>query len=98
MNKATNYQLPTNSLNQGFTLIEVIVVLGLFAILGAMTAVVGSSDIRGSALHSERDLAVNLLQKTRARAIANIDQLRHGVEIDSDNKQYIVFSMDDLNN
>ena len=67
-------------------------VLGLFAILGAMTAVVGSSDLRGSALHSERDLAVNLLQKTRARALANIGEHKHGVYIDNAGGQYIVFA------
>ncbi len=72
-------------LNKGFTLIEVLVVLGVFILLAGATAILSLNSINRSTVSSERDLIVQMLLGARARALANVDQMRQGVYIDSSN-------------
>lgn len=80
---------------KGFTLIEVLTVLGLFTLLAGLGLFASMDLYRGSSFHSERDLLVALLQHARAQAVNNIcrgmctDGVAHGVKIGSGN--YIVF-------
>ncbi len=68
----------------GFTVIEVCVVLGLTVLLASMTAWVTASTQRHRALSNERDLAVALLERARARALANVGEEPHGVRFEPD--------------
>lgn len=52
-------------------MIEVLVVLGMFAIMAGFGLYVNMETYRGSSFHSDRDLLVSLLQHARAQAIAN---------------------------
>ena len=83
-------QPPWGDLPQtGFTLIEVLVVIGIFGILTALSAVIGLDFYRVFAFRSERNTIVAVLQTARARAMANINQSPHGVRFDGNN--YIIF-------
>lgn len=52
-------------------MIEVLVVLGMFAIMAGFGLYVNMENYRGSSFHSDRDLLVSLLQHARAQAISN---------------------------
>ena len=71
--------------NQGFTLIEVLVTLGIFALVMTLALGVGFDTLTRSNAQTERDLAVHLLQKARARAMANMYESTHTFETDGVN-------------
>lgn len=56
----------------GFTLIEILVVIAIFTMLGAMALVVSMESYRGYAFRNERDMIVALLQKARSQSMSNI--------------------------
>ncbi|OHA27352.1 MAG: hypothetical protein A3C06_04175 [Candidatus Taylorbacteria bacterium RIFCSPHIGHO2_02_FULL_46_13] len=65
----------------GFTLIEILVVTGLFAILVSVGAIMGFDSISRSTVQSERDLVVLMLTGARTRALANVNQLAQGMHV-----------------
>lgn len=65
----------------GFTLVEVLVTLGIFAVVMALALGVGFDTLTRSNAQAERDLVVHLLQKARARAMANMHESEHRFEI-----------------
>jgi prepilin-type N-terminal cleavage/methylation domain-containing protein len=83
------------ALPRGFSFIEVLVVLGLFAILGGLALFVSMDTYRGSNFRTERDLVVGILQHARALAVNNTcmgtctNGLPHGVHIE--NSSYTIF-------
>jgi prepilin-type N-terminal cleavage/methylation domain-containing protein len=77
-----------NAKKRGFTLIEIVVVIALVGIIAAMGTVVGFDALSRSNVHEERDLLVTLLTGQRAKALANINELDHGVHIDQDAHEY----------
>jgi prepilin-type N-terminal cleavage/methylation domain-containing protein len=66
---------------RGFTLIEIIVVLGIFSILAAAGLAFSFDSYRGYLFQSEYTSTVNLLAKARNRAINNFNESDHTVEI-----------------
>ncbi len=64
-----------------FTLIEILVVVGLLVVIGAFTAAIGYDSYRVGALHGEEHTLTSVLQKARAEALNNIGQSPHGVAI-----------------
>jgi prepilin-type N-terminal cleavage/methylation domain-containing protein len=72
-----NYHHP----NQGFTLIEVLIVLGMVAIFATMGLVFSFDSYRGYLFRSEYTTTVNLLAKARNRAINNFNESNHAVSI-----------------
>ena len=80
---------------RGFTLFEVLIVIGLFTLLGGLALFMSMDSYRGSSFRSDRDLLVSLLQHARARAMNNMcigtctDGKPHGVRVEPD--RYVVF-------
>ena len=85
-----NDELGCNN-TSGFTLIEVLVVMGILAILSTMGYLVTIDFYKSYAFNAERDTIVSLLQKARAASLSNINQSPHGVLLDAANSQYVVF-------
>lgn len=77
----------------GFTLIEILVVIGIFALLSGLGLFMTLDAFRGTSFRSERDIAVSLLQKARSESMNNIGQSSHGFCFDGAN--YIVFDGSD---
>jgi prepilin-type N-terminal cleavage/methylation domain-containing protein len=85
-------------LSRGFSMIEVIVSLGVLAIVGGVGLMVSMEGYRGGNFHAERALVVSLLQHTRTEALASVcsgssctDARAHGVYIDEVTKKYVLF-------
>ncbi len=75
---------------KGFTLIEVLLVLGLLVALAGTGLFYSVDSFRRSQFRAERDMVVSLMQQARARGIANINEQSHGVHIDP--TSYVLFS------
>ena len=77
----------------GFTLIEMLIVMGVVSIMIAFSLFIDLNDFRGDAFRSETSMIVTLLQTARADALNNIDQSAHGVAIyPSDHPEsYVIF-------
>lgn len=83
--------------HDGFSLIEVLIVIGLLGVIAAFTAVADLSTYRMNALRDERKTLVTALQKARSESLNNINQKAHGVAIfPSDSPgNYVVFEGND---
>lgn len=79
----------------GFTILEMLVAIGVVTMLGGALTFVDLNNYRGDAFRSERDTLVTSLQTARADALNNIRQERHGVAIHPDGYDgYVVFEGD----
>lgn len=77
---------PKDSINnqrRGFTLIEVMVSLGLLTVLGAIGLIMGLDFFRGYEFRYSQDSLVSILEKARSAAMANVNETAHGVAIAS---------------
>lgn len=85
----------SNKTRAGFTLIEIIISVGLLAILGGLGLVMSMDSYRGHAFRNERDIIVSALQKARSQSISNMCQgdctggQPHGVYLEDN--QYVIF-------
>jgi prepilin-type N-terminal cleavage/methylation domain-containing protein len=66
---------------RGFTLIEMLVVIGLVTAFASLSLFIDLNSYRGDAFRAERNTVVTLLQRARADALNNIGQDPHGVAI-----------------
>jgi len=80
----------------GFTLIEIIVVMGLLVIVGSLGLYMSLDTFRGSSFRNDRDSIVSALRRARSQAISNIcignnciDGQSHGVHLETG--RYIIF-------
>lgn len=71
-------------MTRGFTIIEVVITLGLLSIAGALTMLIGIDSIARSVVIRERDTVVTFLETARTKALANVNQASHGLHIDED--------------
>lgn len=77
------------STRKGFTLVEILVVVAMFTIVGGIGLLVSMDSYRGSSFYADRNLFVATLERARAEAIHNIcfgtciDGKPHGVHIAS---------------
>lgn len=83
--------------NRGFSLIEIVVVIGLLAIIGGFFMLTNIDTYRSYLFRGERDNIVEALQKARSRAINNIcfgascsNGRPHGVRFESGG-DFIIF-------
>lgn len=74
----------------GFTLIEVLLVLGLLVALSSVGLFYSVDSFRRSQFRAERDMVASVLGQARAQSMANVDEQPHGVHISP--SAYILFS------
>ncbi len=67
--------------NRGFTLMEMLMVIGILSMVGAMSMFLDINSFRGSAFRAEVSALGVAMQTARADALNNINQARHGVAI-----------------
>jgi len=84
-----------SSTNSGFTLIEVLIVIGMLAIIATMGLVFSFDSYRSYLFRSEYTTTVNLLAKARNRAINNFNESNHGIAFLDD--EYRIFKTIDYN-
>jgi prepilin-type N-terminal cleavage/methylation domain-containing protein len=94
--------------NRGFSLIELLVVMGLLAILGSFSLMVSMENYRGSSFAESQATLVSALQKARSQALFGVcigsgctAGQPHGVHIDSNQLvlfQGTTYNADDPNN
>lgn len=77
------------SINKGFTLIEILVVIGLVALVLGIGAVTNVSFYTRELRASEQTTFVAVLEKARSRAMNNIYGSKHGLHIKPES--YVLF-------
>jgi prepilin-type N-terminal cleavage/methylation domain-containing protein len=84
--------------NKGFTLMEMLVVIGIIAMFAVMSLFLDINNYRGDAFRSEQSVIGMALQTARADALNNINQKRHGVAIHPGGYDgYVIFEGDTYN-
>jgi prepilin-type N-terminal cleavage/methylation domain-containing protein len=76
-------------INLGFTLVEVIVVIGILSVLASFGGLITMDFYRSYAFNAERDTVIAILQKARSQSLANINNSAHGAHFGSG--QYVIF-------
>ena len=80
--------------NLGFTLIEILVVIGVIVLLFAASYLVTFDTYGKNLLSNEEEKLVSILSKARSRAMNNIDEMDHDVSIESD--KYVLDSDEEI--
>jgi Tfp pilus assembly protein FimT len=80
----------------GFSLIEILVVMGMLTIIGALGLFMSMDSYRSYAFRNERNIVVSALQRARSQAVSNVcmgatctDGKPHGVHVVTG--QYVIF-------
>ena len=73
----------------GFTLLELLIVMGIAVLLGGLGLFLSMDTYRSGNFTAGVDTIVVSLQRSRSRALNNIDESKHGVKILSG--QYVIF-------
>ena len=76
----------------GFTLIEVLVVVGIFTVIFGFAVGIGSNFYGSQSVIAERYSLVSILRIARSQALNNINEANHGVFIGA--SQYTLFEGD----
>jgi prepilin-type N-terminal cleavage/methylation domain-containing protein len=78
---------------RGYTLIELIIVVGLVLMLIALASFIDVHNYLGDAFRAERSTLVTVLQAARADSLNNVDLLPHGVAFHPADhpKAYVLF-------
>jgi Tfp pilus assembly protein PilE len=85
----------TSRHDKGFTMVEILVVMGIFIVLMGIGGVIGFNAYKGYLFRSERSTAVSVLERARSRAMANYYGEMHGVCYDDTKHIYILFRGDE---
>lgn len=75
--------------NQGLTLIEIMVVVGILIIVISFGVIVDFSSFTSSAFQTEESKIISVLQRARSRSMANMFDITHGVCYIAPN--YVIF-------
>lgn len=68
---------------KGFTIIELLLVIAIVSVFGAMSWFFGLDMLRSHQLHSQKEQALNLLQIARQKAVSNENEKSYGVRVES---------------
>lgn len=84
----------TSTINRGFTLIEMLIVVGLIAVLGSAYFFIDLNSYRGDSFRAERDMVVTLLGQARIDALNNMSEEPHGLALFPADapESYVVFT------
>lgn len=74
----------------GFTLMEIIIAIGIFMIILGFGAILDISSYRQNSIRAERDNIVALLSRARSEALNNLNQSNHGLFLGSPS-QYVIY-------
>src|SRR5580692_427190 len=77
--------------DRGFTLIEIIVVMAIFLITAGFALVVSMDSYRTYNFREQQNLVVGLLEKARSESMENINQQPHGIYINQNPAEYVLF-------
>lgn len=78
--------------NRGFTLIEILISIGILALIASLGLFISLDFFRSYSFRSEQSVIVSLLQNARSKSLNNINQVRHGVHFEvNPNLKYIIF-------
>jgi len=80
---------PSRKNLSGFSLIEVLIVLGIFAMIMALGLIISFDSYKGYLFRTERGTVVSVLERARSRAMNNYFSTTHGVCYIEPN--YIIF-------
>jgi prepilin-type N-terminal cleavage/methylation domain-containing protein len=80
---------PITSKDNGFTLIETIMVIAIVSLFFAMWALIDSKSFTRESLADEEAILISSLYKARSQAMNNIEHKKHGVYIESD--KFVIF-------
>jgi prepilin-type N-terminal cleavage/methylation domain-containing protein len=83
--------LRSSSAKRGFTIPEVLTVVGIFSLLAGLGLIMSMETYRGSSFRSERTTIVSALERARGRAMNNMYQMPHGVYFDTATPAYVIF-------
>jgi prepilin-type N-terminal cleavage/methylation domain-containing protein len=81
--------LNTYKPSNGFTLVEVMVVIAIFALIVGFSLVIDFDSLRQDTLRSERNTLISVMARARSESMANTFSTAHGVCYLSGN--YIIF-------
>lgn len=68
-------------MKNGFTLVEIVIVVAILAVVLGLGYFVGFDFYKNYALHSEKDILISVLRKARSQALNNVGATAHGVYI-----------------
>ncbi len=96
-----------NNKNDGFTLVEILVVMGILAIIASLGLFFSMENYRSSSFRNERDLLVSALEHSRAQSVNNVcfgatcpDGKSHGVHFfpkgDINANTFVIFQGDNF--
>lgn len=74
---------------KAFTLIEFLISIAIIFSIGALGLFVSIDFYKSYTLNSERNIAISILQKTRNLSMANINEIKHGIYLDTN--KYTIF-------
>lgn len=80
-------------MTKGFTLIEIMVVMGIFIVLVSFGTIVDLNVLKSDTLRAEESTVVSVLTKARSRAMSNYSGDTHGVCYLAPN--YVIFKGND---
>ena len=80
----------TQNKNLGFTLVEILIVVAMFAALITAAIIIGVDSYQRYLIRSDLEVASSLLQKARSSAVNNIGETSHGVYF-GDQIKFILF-------
>lgn len=69
----------------GFAVLEILIALAIISAVFSAALLFDAGEWRADLFYAERDLAINVLQRARAMALANISQQTQGVRLGIDN-------------
>lgn len=76
-------------MNNGFTLVEILIAMGILAVILSLGYFVSFDFYKNYVLYSEKDILISILRKARSQALNNVGAASHGVYIGSDS--YTIF-------
>ncbi len=76
---------------RGFTLVEILMAIGVLTIIVSLGATMDFSSFSSSTWNGERDKIVSILEKARSRSMSNMFDTTHGVCYDTGTHSYVIF-------